>query len=153
MIGCLASGEPLHHRRERRRPRLATADVEGPRLVVSALERDERIPVVRAEQRPYRHRSNVGTGSARDVRRVPHVVQPSQLLFARTSEVGLGHRDRQSVPDLQRTRPRQLRLATMDRWLWVVLSRVWTEWRAALVIVKPGTVIAWRRRGFRVWWT
>jgi hypothetical protein len=37
---------------------------------------------------------------------------------------------------LQRTRPRRLRLATMDRWLWVVLSRVWTEWRAALVIVK-----------------
>ena len=38
-------------------------------------------------------------------------------------------------------------------WLWVVLSRVWTEWRAALVIVKPETVIAWHRRGFRLWWT
>ena len=54
---------------------------------------------------------------------------------------------------LQRTRPRRLRLAKTDRWLWVVLSRLWTEWRAALVIVKPETVIAWHRRGFRLWWT
>jgi hypothetical protein len=38
-------------------------------------------------------------------------------------------------------------------WLWVVLSRVWTEWRTAPVIVKPETVIAWHRRGFRLWWT
>jgi putative transposase len=54
---------------------------------------------------------------------------------------------------LQRTRPRRLRLATMDRWLWVVLSRVWTEWRAVLVIVKPETVFAWHRLGFKLWWT
>src|SRR3954447_7073250 len=48
---------------------------------------------------------------------------------------------RHQLQVLQRTRPRQLRLATMDRWVWVVLSRLWTEWRAALVIVKPETVI------------
>ena len=60
---------------------------------------------------------------------------------------------RHQLQVLQRARPRRLRLAKTDRWLWVVLSRVWTEWRAALVIVKPETVIAWHRRGFRVWWT
>ena len=42
---------------------------------------------------------------------------------------------------LQRSRPRQLRLVQADRWLWVALSRVWTAWRTALVIVKPETVI------------
>jgi putative transposase len=31
---------------------------------------------------------------------------------------------RHQLAVLQRTRPRRLRLATMDRWLWVVLSRV-----------------------------
>jgi hypothetical protein len=60
---------------------------------------------------------------------------------------------RHQLQVMQRTRPRRLRLATMDRWLWVVLSRVWTECRRALVIVKPETVIAWHRRGFRLWWT
>jgi hypothetical protein len=34
-----------------------------------------------------------------------------------------------------------------------LLSRIWTGWRTALVIVKPETVIAWHRRGFRLWWT
>src|SRR6476660_5604086 len=43
---------------------------------------------------------------------------------------------------LQRSRPRRLRLVKADRWLWVWLSRSWTDWRAALVIVKPETVIA-----------
>jgi putative transposase len=54
---------------------------------------------------------------------------------------------------LQRSRPRRLRLAQADRWLWVVLSRVLSGWRSALVIVKPETVIACHRRGFRLWWT
>ena len=54
---------------------------------------------------------------------------------------------------LARNRPRRQRLAMADRSLWVVLSRLWTGWRTALVIVKPETVIAWHRRGFRLWWT
>jgi len=33
-----------------------------------------------------------------------------------------------------------------------MLSRLWTGWRTALVIVKPETVIAWHRRAFRLWW-
>ena len=53
---------------------------------------------------------------------------------------------------LHRTRPRRLRLAKADRWLWSLLSRIWTGWRTALVIVKPETVIAWHRQGFRLWW-
>ena len=57
---------------------------------------------------------------------------------------------RHQLQVLQRTRPRRLRLAEMDRWLWVVLSRLLAEWRTALVIVKPETVIAWHRRGFRL---
>jgi putative transposase len=60
---------------------------------------------------------------------------------------------RHQLEVLQRTRPRQVRLAKTDRWLWVALSHLWTGWRAALVIVKPETVIAWHRQGFRLWWT
>ena len=59
---------------------------------------------------------------------------------------------RHQLQVLQRTRPRRLRLATTDRCVWVMLSRLWTGWRTALVIVKPETVIAWHRRGFRLWW-
>ena len=48
---------------------------------------------------------------------------------------------RHQLQVLQRTRPRPLRLAKIDRWLWVALSRFFAEWRTALVIVKPETVI------------
>src|SRR5437899_1321594 len=54
---------------------------------------------------------------------------------------------------LNRSRPQRLRLAQADRLLWVWLSRGWTEWRAAVVIVKPETVIASHRRAFRSFWS
>ena len=60
---------------------------------------------------------------------------------------------RHQLQVLQRTRPRRMRLEKADRWLWMSLSRVWTEWRSALVIVKPETVIGWHRRGFQMFWT
>jgi hypothetical protein len=46
----------------------------------------------------------------------------------------------------------ELRLNSADRLLWVWLSRLWSGWRSALVIVKPETVIAWHRKGFRLYW-
>jgi hypothetical protein len=54
---------------------------------------------------------------------------------------------------VNRSRPPRRRLTHADRMLWVWLSRVWNEWRAAVVIVKPETVLAWHRRGFRLFWT
>jgi putative transposase len=59
---------------------------------------------------------------------------------------------RHQLQVLQRSRPRRLPLAQADRLLWVWLSRGWREWRTALVIVKPETVIAWHRRAFRAFW-
>ena len=60
---------------------------------------------------------------------------------------------RHQLQILERSRRPRLRLSWADRLLWVWISRVWTAWRAALVIVKPETVIAWHRRGVRLFWT
>ena len=54
---------------------------------------------------------------------------------------------------LERSQGRRLRLTRFDRLLWVWFSRVWSQWRSALAIVKPETVISWHRRGFRLFWT
>jgi putative transposase len=59
---------------------------------------------------------------------------------------------RHQLQVLQRSPPRRLHLARVDRWLWAWLSRVWSGWRTALVMVKPETAVAWRQ-GFRVFWT
>ena len=45
------------------------------------------------------------------------------------------------------------KLTAPDRLLWVWLSAVWTNWRSALLIVQPETVIAWHRQAFRLFWT
>jgi putative transposase len=60
---------------------------------------------------------------------------------------------RHQLKVLERSRPRRLRLRRSDRLLWVWISRRWREWRTSLVIVKPETVIAWHRRGVRLFWT
>lgn len=39
-----------------------------------------------------------------------------------------------------------------DRIFWSVLSKLWPAWRYALYLVKPATVIAWRRKRFRQHW-
>src|SRR5467141_3920298 len=46
----------------------------------------------------------------------------------------------------------KLRLGWADRVLRVWLSRLWNDWRSTLLIVKPETVIAWHRKGFRLYW-
>ena len=48
---------------------------------------------------------------------------------------------------------KRAKLTAADRFLWARLSRYWTGWRSALVIVKPETVIAWHRKGLRLFWT
>jgi putative transposase len=54
---------------------------------------------------------------------------------------------------LQRKVPTRPKLKTADRWFWVVLSKLWSDGRSGLVIVKPETVVAWHRKGFRLYWT
>jgi putative transposase len=60
---------------------------------------------------------------------------------------------RHQLQVLQRSRPRRLHIAKADRWLWAWLSRSWSAWRTALVIVQPETVIAWHRQAFCLFWT
>ena len=61
---------------------------------------------------------------------------------------------RHQVIVLQRTpKTKRLMLSPADRWLWVCLSRIWSGWRSALIIVKPETVVSWHRKAFRWYWT
>jgi hypothetical protein len=44
------------------------------------------------------------------------------------------------------------KLTLADRFLWARLSSTWRDWRSALIIVKPETVIGWHRKGFHLFW-
>jgi putative transposase len=60
---------------------------------------------------------------------------------------------RHQVGMLQRSARKRPRLTPADCLLWVGLSRLWRDWRSALAIVKPETVVDWHRAGFRRFWT
>ena len=44
------------------------------------------------------------------------------------------------------------KLRPWDRCLWMILKRVWPNWRTPLVVFRPETVIGWQRAGFRMFW-
>ncbi len=46
----------------------------------------------------------------------------------------------------------QPRLRWRDRAYWDLLSCLWPDWRQALYIVQPDTVVRWHRQGFRFYW-
>ena len=59
---------------------------------------------------------------------------------------------RQQLAVLNRS-VRRPQLTRLDRLFWVMVSRVWSHWSKALIIVQPQTVLRWHRQGFRLYWT
>src|SRR5215467_14260452 len=53
---------------------------------------------------------------------------------------------------LRRQRPGRPQLSSLDRLLWVLLYRISPQVIDAMVLVKPATVVAWHRKGFRSYW-
>jgi hypothetical protein len=62
--------------------------------------------------------------------------------------LALGHQ----LTVLQRSVKRP-KLTPADRLLWATLAEFWQDWRSALMIVRPETVISWHRKGYRLFWT
>ena len=58
---------------------------------------------------------------------------------------------RQQFAVLKR-RVKRPKLRSRDRFFWVCLARLWKDWQASLMLVKPETVIRWHRQGFRYFW-
>ena len=44
------------------------------------------------------------------------------------------------------------KLRPSDRYLWLLLMRVWPNWRNPLILFRPETLIGWQRAGFRMFW-
>src|ERR1035437_6706837 len=59
---------------------------------------------------------------------------------------------RQQLAVLKQKHP-QPRLAAQDKMFWVILRRLWPEWKRALILVQPETVVRWHKAGFKLYWT
>jgi putative transposase len=128
------------------RHRLDFVDVQNPKV---------RRPVVRQNQSrasridpPCHERDNRG------------VLNMVALLIRAVGLACRGHHElvlenlalRQQLNALKRTTSRP-QLRTRDRLFWVILARTWRNWRTALVLVRPDTVVRWHREWLRRRWT
>jgi hypothetical protein len=59
---------------------------------------------------------------------------------------------RQQVAVLRRTVTRP-HLRSTDRLFWILLAKVGRDWRSALIVVQPDTVVRWHRQWLRRRWT
>jgi putative transposase len=59
---------------------------------------------------------------------------------------------RQQLAVFRRT-VRRPQLRTRDRLFWVLLTKTWRDWRTALIVVQPDTVVRWHRQWLRRHWT
>src|SRR3712207_3614444 len=59
---------------------------------------------------------------------------------------------RQRLAVLTRPSQKRPRLRTRDKLLWVLVRAVWRDWRRHLHLVRPETVLGWRRQGWRLVW-
>ena len=58
---------------------------------------------------------------------------------------------RKQLEILNRT-PKKIQIKTRDRFLFVFMKRIFTNWKSNLIIIKPETVISWHRKGFKLYW-
>ena len=71
-----------------------------------------------------------------------------------------GHRElvlenlalRQQLTTLKRSTKRP-HLQIRDRLFWMALTHIWPNWRMALMLVQPDTVVRWHRDWLRRRWT
>src|SRR6266853_5689397 len=59
---------------------------------------------------------------------------------------------RQQLAVFKRT-VRRPHLRTSDRLSWILLANAWRDWRTALIVVQPDTVVRWHRQWLRRRWT
>src|SRR5467141_2801110 len=59
---------------------------------------------------------------------------------------------RQQMAIFQRTL-RRPKMRSTDRLFWICLRKIWKDWRSALMIVRPETVLDWHRRRFKRYWS
>ena len=74
-----------------------------------------------------------------------------RLLRARRSLLIENLALRQQLAAIKRRHPRS-QLGRLDKLLWVVIRQFWSQWKKALIVVTPETVVRWHQAGFRLYW-
>jgi hypothetical protein len=47
---------------------------------------------------------------------------------------------------------KKFKIRKRDRLFFTFMKRIFANWKSSLIIIKPGTVIKWHRKGFKLYW-
>src|SRR3989441_4253376 len=74
------------------------------------------------------------------------------LIFGGQKQVALENAALRQQLALFKRDVKRPRLNVRDRLFWVGLRMIWQDWKSALMIVRPETVISWHRKRFKRYW-
>lgn len=75
-----------------------------------------------------------------------------RLLFRSNHDIMLENLALRQQLTIQQRSIKRPKLNNTDRLFWVWLSKVWNNWKSALFVVKPETVVGWHKKGFKYYW-
>ena len=75
-----------------------------------------------------------------------------KLIFRSKHDIVLENLALRHQLTVQQRSMKRPKIKNRDRIFWIWLSRFWNNWRASLIVVKPPTVIAWHKKGFKSYW-
>lgn len=79
-------------------------------------------------------------------------VLPVRAFFLHRSRLALENLALRQQLSVYRRRIARPTILQRDRILWMLLCRFWRDWRDAVMVVRPETVLRWHRAGFRLFW-
>ncbi len=80
------------------------------------------------------------------------ILEILKLLFISRQDIILENLALRQQLIVQQRSIKRPELKNADRIFWVWLSRIWNNWKSALIVVKPETVIRWHRKSFKLYW-
>jgi hypothetical protein len=115
--------------------------------------------VVRRNCVRQRSQQNIGLPSTGEMRWHPRMVDAVQLFVGAILRLLRTRRRlllenlalRQQLAVLKRKHA-QPRFLALDKLFWVLVRRIWSEWKQTLIIVGPETVVRWHRSRFAMYW-
>ncbi len=74
------------------------------------------------------------------------------LKITNTSDVILENIALRQQLSVLKASSKKTKLRNRDRFFWIIISKIWSNWRKGLIIVQPDTVVRWHRKGFKLFW-
>ena len=75
-----------------------------------------------------------------------------RLIFRSKQDIVLENLALRQQLAVQQRSIKRPKIKNTDRIFWIWLSRIWSNWKSSLIIVKAPTVIGWHKRGFKFYW-